>query len=227
MKGVTFGVQGSMAHFRRPDTTATHLSYPFITPTAAKGLVGAILGIENFVTKDYIGIEIKKPVRTVAQQLSFLGKDGASALNRPTTVELIVAPEYRIFYAGEEYTDSLIEKLQQQHAVYPTFLGCGYAITKPVLDKVFDDVSFVRANEEVESCTVVPTDIIGRLGITKERQYGRAGGVMLYYRGERTFEQSVNYIYEQMGRSIVFTPKDHWDRNFLIARFGEDVACLV
>ena len=64
MKAVIFDVTGTIAHFRRPDTTATQLTYPFITPTAAKGLVGAILGITDFVTQDQLGIRLLRPVRT-------------------------------------------------------------------------------------------------------------------------------------------------------------------
>ena len=52
MKALIFEVKGTIAHFRRPDTTATHLTYPFITPLAAKGLVGAMLGITDL----YLGI---------------------------------------------------------------------------------------------------------------------------------------------------------------------------
>ena len=63
MKGLAFDVLGTLGHFRRPDTTATQMTYPFITPTAAKGLVGAILGIEDFVTSDRVGIELLRPVR--------------------------------------------------------------------------------------------------------------------------------------------------------------------
>ena len=70
MKTIIFDLQGEMAHFRRPDTTSTQLTYPFITPTAIKGLVGAILGIEDFVTNDKIGIQLLNPVRTIAQQMS-------------------------------------------------------------------------------------------------------------------------------------------------------------
>jgi len=40
MKGLAFDIKGSIAHFRRPDTTATQMTYPFITPTAVRGLVG-------------------------------------------------------------------------------------------------------------------------------------------------------------------------------------------
>jgi len=85
MKAVVFEVKGAIAHFRRPDTTATHLTYPFITPLAAKGLVGAILGITDFTTRDRVGIQLLNPVCTSAQQLSMLGKDSGNTFNRPTT----------------------------------------------------------------------------------------------------------------------------------------------
>ena len=128
MKAVVFEVKGAIAHFRRPDTTATHLTYPFITPLAAKGLVGAILGITDFTTRDRVGIQLLNGC-TSAQQLSMLGKDSGNTFNRPTTVELLVNPAYRIYYVGDEYVDELAESLRNRRYVYHTYLGVAYAIT--------------------------------------------------------------------------------------------------
>ena len=111
MKVVVFDVKGDIGHFRRPDTTATHLTYPFIPPTAVKGLVGAILGIEDFVTNDKIGIQILSEVNMVSQQMSML-KMG-NTFNRPTTVQLLINPAYRIYYSGDEYVDELENGTQE------------------------------------------------------------------------------------------------------------------
>ena len=131
MKAVVFDIKGKIAHFRRPDTTVTQLTYPFITPLAAKGLVGAILGITDFVTKDKVGIQLLSPVRTSVQQLSMLGEGGT--FNRPTTIEYLVNPSYRIYYVGNEYVHELYSSLKKQQSVYPTYLGVAYALTFPQL----------------------------------------------------------------------------------------------
>lgn len=227
MRGIAFDVKGSVGHFRRPDTTATQLTYPFITPTAAKGLVGAVLGIEDFVTADRVGIALLQPVRTVAQQMSMLGKDAGAAFNRPTTIELLVNPAYRIYYTGEEYTEQLIAALAAERAVYTTYLGAAYALTKPLLHRVYARVDFIKAAENsIESKTVVPTAMIGKLVAEPDRYYCRAGGYLRQYKGHRRFEQSVDFLYEKDGKPISFIPKAE-PAEFQLAAFGEDLICLV
>lgn len=231
MKGLAFDVLGTVGHFRRPDTTATQMTYPFITPTAAKGLVGAILGIEDFVTTDRIGIELLRPVRTVSQQMSMLGKDPGNTFNRPTTIELLVNPGYRIYYTGEEYTEQLLDFLNKEKAVYTTYLGAAYALTKPVLHRIYPEVCFPAAGEkEIEPKTVVPTALIKEIILKADRYYCRAGGFLYAYKGRRTFEKSVNFLYEKDGKSISFIPRvDHEDSllELKLAQFGEEWVCLI
>lgn len=229
MKGLAFDIKGSIAHFRRPDTTATQMTYPFITPTAAKGLVGAILGIEDFVTQDKIGIELLNPVRTVAQQMSMLGKDAGSAFNRPTTIELLVNPSYRIYYSGNEYTERLLDYLVNEKAVYLTYLGTAYALTKPVLYQTYSEVFYITETEEkaIEVKTVVPTALIKEIVLETDRYYCRAGGYLYEYKGNRTFEKSIDFLYEKDGKTISFIPKMDTLLDLKLAMFGEDVICLV
>src|SRR3954470_8930586 len=115
---VVFDLRGELAHFRRPDTFATHVSYPFIPRTALRGLIGAVLGEEYRDEGDVLpsearcGLRLLAPVRTVAQELTLHGKtwdgqQGAPAsIHRPTSIELIVGPSYRVFYCGPR-TDEL------------------------------------------------------------------------------------------------------------------------
>jgi len=229
MKGVVFDVRGDLAFFRRPDTTNTQLTYPFMTPTAIKGLVGAILGIEDFVTGDRVGLSLLAPVRVIAQQLSMLGKDtSSSTFNRPTSMELVVSPAYRIYYAGTEYVERLADHLKQGKAVYPTYLGSAFALTKPVFVCEADEVAPVRAEDEIETATVVPTRFIESFVPEPGKNYSRAGGFLHRYLGNRTFERSVDYLYERSGRPIRFRPKrDIAEEDGLLCRFGEDIVCLV
>ncbi len=228
MKGLAFDVRGSIGHFRRPDTTATQMTYPFITPTAAKGLAGAILGIEDFVTEDQVGIALLRPVRTVAQQMSMLGKDAGGTFNRPTTIELLVNPAYRIYYTGGEYTEPLIKALTEDRLVYTTYLGAAYALTKPILHQIYSDVTSASVEaKEIESKSVIPTVMINEIVVKPDRYYCRAGGYLRQYKGRRTFEKSVDFLYEKYGKPIAFIPRMDLPSDFTLARFGEDFICLV
>lgn len=226
MKGLAFEIKSAIAHFRRPDTTATQVTYPFITPTAAKGLVGAILGLTDFITRDKVGIELLGPIKTVAQQMSMLGKDGGTAFNRPTTIELIINPAYRIYYTGDEYTEQLLASLKQEHSVYTTYLGVAYALTKPVLCGEYD-VMAIPSRGIIETRTVVPTAIVQEIRLTEDRYYCRAGGYLYSYKGARTFEKSIDFIYEKNGKTISFIPKQELPWELEIARFGDDLVCLI
>ncbi|SFI00702.1 CRISPR-associated protein, Cas5h family [Tindallia magadiensis] len=212
MQVIAFDIKSSTAHFRRPDTTTTHLTYPFMTPTAAKGLVGAILGEEDFTTSDIIGIQLLKPVRSIAQQMSMLGKIGKATcdtFNRPTTIELLVNPAYRLYYAGNEYTEKLYHQLKEGKSVYPTYLGSAFALTKPenlqLLETKPVDIS---EGKQVDSLTVVPVPVIQELKITEEAHYSRANGFLRYYKGNRNFEKSVDFLFEHNGKPVSFQPQN-------------------
>jgi len=227
MKAVVFDLKGNIAHFRRPDTTATHLTYPFITPLAAKGIVGSVLGITDFITNDHVGIQLLKPVHTSSQQLSMLGNDGGHTFNRPTTVELLVNPAYRIYYVGDEYVEQLAEKLIKRQYVYHTYLGVAYAITIPEFIQYYDKVEIVSDEDIIETCSVVPINLIDKLIIQEDRYYSRAGGFMKDYLGKRRFEKSVSYIYEKDGRTIKFRMKKNENEGCFVVRIGDQQICLV
>lgn len=224
MKTVVFDIKGKIGHFRRPDTTVTQLTYPFITPLAAKGLVGAILGITDFVTEDKIGLQLLNPVKTSVQQLSLLGESGT--FNRPTTVEFLVNPAYRIYYAGEEYVDELYYKLKSNASVYPTYLGVAYALTFPELVGYFEDVQIVCDEMDIETPSVVPIPVISELIFEDNCHYNRAGGFMKNYLGERQFEKSISYIYEKDMKNIRFLFQSN-EKECLVTKIEGEYICLV
>ncbi len=207
MKTLVFDLRGKIGHFRRPDTTAAHLTYPFITRTALRGLVGSILGMEEFEGEAWTGIQLLAPVRTRAQELSLLGKgfvdnEGSSTFNRPTTVELVVNPHYRIYYQGD-FVDELEQMMIQHQSVYHTYLGSAFAITFPeyvasmnLVDKTSD--------RWVECVTVVPEQAIMKLLPNEHRQYARASGILHRYLGHRRFRGTVDVIYDVNGDDLTF-----------------------
>lgn len=217
MRVLIFDVQGKVAHFRRPDTTQTHATYPFITRTAIRGLLGSMLGLPEFLGVAWTGLELRAPVRTVVQELSLLGKGflgNGPAFSRPTAIELIVNPSYRIYYHGD-HQEELARRLREQRSHYHTYLGSAFALTFPrYVDEVEMPEVSVEAGGVYTSRTVVPTHVIERLIVPEEGnvQYGRAGGVLYRYLGDRRFRGAMHLIYEVQGRPIRFQaaggPKD-------------------
>lgn len=226
MKLIAFDVKSTIAHFRRPDTTSTHLTYPFIPPTVAKGLVGAILGIEDFVTTDRVGIQLLSEVKMISQRLSLLGKGGGTVFNRPTTIQFLIEPAYRIYYAGQQYVDELEGMLKNKRAVYTTYLGSAFALTTPKYVDSWDVSETEFSKEQYNSLSVMPVSIIDELIAEDGCYYQRASGFMQEYEGERTFSKSVDFIYEQGGAKLSFKPKT-FEEKFSLVELDGGLVCLL
>ncbi|NMB40555.1 MAG: CRISPR-associated protein Cas5 [Firmicutes bacterium] len=226
MKIIAFDVRSTIAHFRRPDTTSTHLTFPFIPPTAAKGLVGAVLGIEDFVTTDQVGIQLLSEVRMISQRLSLLGKGGGNTFNRPTTIQLLVEPAYRVYYAGEQYTDRLEFMLQNKQAIYSTYLGSAFSLTTPEYAGTWDVSEVDFSGDWYSAISVVPASIIEELSLEDGNYYQRASGFMKKYEGGRSFTKSVDFIYEQRGAKLTFKLKGT-DVEFTSVELDGELVCLL
>lgn len=230
-----FEARSNLGHFRRPDTLATHATYPFITRTALRGLAASILGRDSLPDPVRCGIQILTPVRTNSQQLSLHGKSwtggGAEAsFSRPTTLELLVKPSYRCYYAGP-LADELAEALERQRSRYHTYLGVAYCLTFPALvARMSAPVYAADAIEPktIRCLTVLPEEAVTELIPEPEREYARVGGVPYAEIGGRRFRGSVNVFYEVNGNPITFLPRPApADLRWLIVDVGEGMsACL-
>lgn len=210
VKLLVFDLKADLGHFRRPDTTATHATYSFITRTALRGLLGSILGLDHWDGEAWTGIQILNPIATRTQQLSLLGKGyfsgGTQSFNRPTSIELVVKPHYRIYYCGDLF-DELHESLEQGLSVYHTYLGSAFAMTKPRFVELLE-AEEQQPDQTVECLSIVPSHVVTQLDVQPGRQYMRAGGIPYRSLGGYSFEGTVNFIYERSGQPIRFQPGD-------------------
>jgi CRISPR-associated protein Cas5h len=208
VKLLVFDLKADLGHFRRPDTTATHATYPFITRTALRGLLGSILGLDHWNGDAWTGIQLLNPIIARAQQLSLLGKGyfsgGSQSFNRPTSIELVIKPHYRIFYTGDLFGE-LHESLEQGLSVYHTYLGSVFAMTKPRFVDLLE-AEERQPEETIECISVVPSHVVRQLEVQPGRQYMRAGGIPYRSLGEYSFEGTMNFIYERSGQPIRFRP---------------------
>ncbi|UNC93173.1 CRISPR-associated protein Cas5 [Candidatus Contubernalis alkaliaceticus] len=210
MKIIAFDIRGKTGHFRRPDTTGAHLTYPFITRTVTHGLIASVLGMEKLEGEAWIGIQLCSPVKSRSQELSMLGKGwlgGGDTFNRPTSVELVVKPHYRIYYAGD-FGEKLEEMLKEKKSHYHTYLGSAYCLTFPeYIDSFYLEELYPPFPEKLSSYTVVPVHAIETLSILEGAKYGRVGGMHYDYLGDRKFNGTINIVYDYEGKIIVFEPK--------------------
>jgi CRISPR-associated protein Cas5h len=208
LKVLSFDLRGDIAHFRRPDTTVTHATYPFITRTVLAGLCASIIGRDSLDGDNYTGIQLFSRIRTVAQEMSMLGKGwlGSSqgTFNRPTSVELVVAPHYRIYYIGT-HIDELFQMILSGSSVYHTYLGSAYCLTFPYNAKIRElEVIEPAPGAILESATVVPSHAIRELVFADGAEYGRVGGMQYKRIEDRDFEGTINVIYDSNAGPVVF-----------------------
>lgn len=212
-----FETRGSIAHFRRPDTLGTHASYPFFTRTSLRGLIASVLGMQALPASTLCGLQLLSPVRTVTHELSMHGKtweagSGAEAsFSRPTSIELVVSPAYRVYYQGE-YVEELEARLSASRSQYHTYLGAAYCLTFPRwVDRInqsnLETIDWV-SQSSIETATVVPAKCVRKLENHTGRQYSRVGGMLYEHLGDRRFRGSINMLYEVTAKSLTFQPAE-------------------
>ncbi len=214
---VVFELRGTVAHFRRPDTLGTHATYPFIPRTSLRGMLASILGLQELPTEGRAGVRLLRPVRTVAQELSMHGKTWEAAsgppssFHRPTSIELVIEPHYRLFYTGP-LLDELDARLRERRSHYHTYLGSAFCLTFPQWTRRNDGCEplLPTPGTPIRCATVVPSSAVARLDPEEGQEYVRVGGLMWEHDGpfhERRFRgTAVSVIYEANGGPLRFAP---------------------
>jgi len=216
MDMIIFDLRGELGHFRRPDTMGTHATYPFITRTALRGLAASILGLEILPSEVRCGIRLLSPIRTVAQEMSMHGKTWVSggdekSFNRPTAIELVVKPHYRIYYTGP-LIGELDQRLQMGQSHYHTYLGSAYCLTFPKWVMTLSSFEPLKPSgtEAITCASVVPAAAIKHLLPPEPgSEYARVGGVLREYLGDRCFRGTLSLLYEVNGGPLRFIPTEY------------------
>lgn len=232
---VAFDLRGSLGHYRRPDTLGTHASYPFITRTALRGLIGAVLGLDGselLPAPARTGLRLCSLVRTVAQELSLHGKKWTGAgpnesFHRPTAIELVVNPHYRVYYAGP-LLGELADRLQRGQSVYHTYLGSAFCLTVPEKIEVKPTEPVPAGANRLTCATVVPSAAVGSTpDLSNGRRVARVGGMLLDHLGGRRFRGTVSVLYDPDGGPLTFAPAEVADAFWEFRQVpGEGVVCL-
>lgn len=146
MRVVAFDFWGDYGHFRRFFTTSSPLTYSFPPPTAVRGIVGAILGLDKETylqaTMDLaVGVRLLAPVRRVrwGQNLIFTkGRDGKfdptlsprrkgnvqGMVRTQVKVEYLRDARFRLYIGGETtLLDDLEDLLREHRTHYTVSLG--------------------------------------------------------------------------------------------------------
>jgi CRISPR-associated protein Cas5h len=210
---LAFRLRGSLAHFRQPDTTVTQATYPFPGRPTLLGLIGSILGVEDgdewvqfLALPHWLGLQLLAPVQTVLVQMSLLGKGflGASGddFNRPTTLELVVKPDYLVYYTGP-VLEKLLRQLTEGRSVFHTYLGSAFCLTHPEFCGNLDVTPMEgKRAEKLPVASVIPTDAVERVILAAGSTYATARAMPYIHRGDRTFTGNRSFHYERSGNPL-------------------------
>ena len=154
MKVLSFIMKGRFAHFCSPYTNVYRLTQPCPTKTAIMGFVGSILDIAKddltLYQKIQCGVEICGEYRTIS--MPYLARQGfpGSSTNRKSSrisVEVIVAPKYRVYLSGGDTVLQDIQKLmKQQEPRFTPYLGLAQFIASTDFNaEIADGVEFIES----------------------------------------------------------------------------------
>jgi len=233
-------LKAKMAHFRLPDTTVTHASYPFIPRTTLHGLLASILGLEDLSQAsdgsgsavNFVGLRLMSKVASSFHGMSMLGKgwagSGSDSFNRPVSIEVLQNPYYRVFYTGSHF-ERLRDMVRANRAVYHTYLGVCYCPVFPryVGSEFFSDIGCSFAGP-LRVSSVVPSPAIKRINPAPGHIYARAGGFHYEHLGDREFRGTLNIVYEVNGKSLVIQPNPDADESKVrfVRTESNEVICL-
>ena len=144
MRVVAFDLWGDYGHFRRFFTTSSPLTYSFPPPTTARGIVGAILGLEKNTYLEAtanlaLGVRLLAPVKRVRWGINLVNTKKSGGKFDPTLirwnkgnkqphtlikVEYLKSARFRLYVSGEsELLDELEALLQEHRTHYTVSLG--------------------------------------------------------------------------------------------------------
>ncbi|MDD4041564.1 MAG: type I-B CRISPR-associated protein Cas5 [Thermotogaceae bacterium] len=130
MKVLVFDISSDYAHFRKPYTTTSALTYSVPPRTAVVGLLGNIIGVQSggfgkSEQSSYFessglktGVRVMSPIGKTTFNLKYLHtKSGGSIL---VPVECVVSPKYRIYASGSSGLLSTLRGKLENHETYFT-----------------------------------------------------------------------------------------------------------
>lgn len=166
-KILVLDIWGRYAHFKKIFATTSALSYAIPSKTAIYGMVGAIVGLskwDNVYLKSFqpgsceVGLQIINPI--IMQRINTnlhphdRGMIKTSQNRKPTTIEYVYQPRYRIYFShvNEDLYQELKNHLQSHTSVYTLSLGLAHLLANFSYIGEFEAVS--SKNDGENSCEI-------------------------------------------------------------------------
>ncbi len=228
MKALVFDIYGDFGHFKKFYTTSSPLTFSFPPPPTVRGILGAIVGVDKneylnvFSHKECkLAIRILSPVKKIRMGINHINtkgnywipvKKGTHEARTQIRTEFLKNPAYRIYvcHKVQSIFDRLVENVKAHKTVYTVSMG---------LSELLGDFKYVglwevaeRSNGEGEIATVIPMNVVEKLGIRFEegKKYFKEK-VSVEMTQERVVERYEDVIFEAEGKPIYARTNVCWE----------------
>lgn len=233
MKVLKFEIWGDYAHFRKPYTTTSPLTFPFPPRTAIAGIIGAIVGkpkydisCQNEASNIAISLSSSNPTKKVrvGQNLTQVPnindlkrgfydlKKTANKLNQ-IRYEFLKDPKYIIYFNhnDEGIYDSLKDHLENHTSVYTPYLGISELIAN------FKFIGEFNIEEKQPNETLLNINSVASKKFLKENSIDFDGNGEYFnirmpnrLNEERIVQEYVEILFERNGKPVRAIPNKYW-----------------
>lgn len=233
-KFLVFDIYSEYAHFKKPYTTTSPLTFSVPPVSAIIGLISAIIGLDkNEYTEFFtaqnckMAIRIIRPIKKVRMGLNLIktNKTFCKIDNRkPTKVEYLKDPEYRVFFHHDDsgIYNKFKNHLENHSCVYTVSLGLSENLAN------FNYVGEYIAKEQLvkDFCQISSMINLEYLG-KGEIDFNEVGeyfteNIPFWMTKERLVKEYATVIYERNGKPIIAKPKS----TFYIEEINENFCVL-
>jgi len=202
-KLLVFDIWGDYAHFKKIYATTSAVSYIIPPKTSMYGYIGAILGLKK-QDNEYLSsfkegackmaLQIVSPIimqRINTNLRSVLGRMKEGGNRKPTMVEYVYKPHYRIFLHHKDPTlyESLKVHLKEHKSVYTPTLGLANLISNFEFIGEFHFTSTLNSNLAIQ--TVIPKSKFVRFDVAASFKNNNEIVEMSQYAVEMDVERNV------------------------------------
>ncbi|GEN35327.1 type I-B CRISPR-associated protein Cas5b [Aneurinibacillus danicus] len=231
MKTLVFELWGEWGHFRKYYSTSSPVTFSIIPPTAAFGVVAAILGLskENNEylkilneAKTLIGIRPCSPVKKTTLGLNLINtkgkvwvpksrKEGARTQIR---TEFLRNAHFRLFVSMEnkELYEQLVEQVKHHRTYYTLSLGLSENVANFAYVGEIEAVKRYSAGQAFPIHTAIPLCLVRPNGIpfTEGKYYGKER-LPVEMNEERVVSSYKECLIEMKGQEIVADIEWYWE----------------
>ncbi|MGB9677235.1 MAG: type I-B CRISPR-associated protein Cas5b [Candidatus Ratteibacteria bacterium] len=215
-KVLVFDIWGDYAHFRKPETTTSPLSYSIPTGTALAGLISAIIGLKrdmyyNFFKPEKVkfAIKILSSIKKDRININLIKTDDGFYLwdikknpRFPAPIEFIKNPKYRIYFwiDDEEKYNNLKNFLKEHKSFYTPYLGISEMIANFKFIGEYKPEVILNYNDPIDIHTVINKDKY-HIKIEDKKRY-IVEKIPLYMNEKRVVIEYANVIFEADGSNL-------------------------